>query len=250
MKNITLNIVIFLCIFTAAAQQKKTLRIQYVAYPISTHDAPPKDSPKYKNQGAIVALAQSYEHHYSLYVDTETLQSVYRLDTLIVKDKPKGQEGHNYMINDKLDYVVRKGQDSYLKHETIFQREFYSEGNPKDIEWEITQETRTISGMPCRKAIAKDKSLLLTVWFTDKVPVSSGPVNYFGLPGLVVWAEDFFWTTEISAIDYVEGFDLKKEIDTVNQTFDKNKKGKFIEESLLLVKKAELVKSMIEQMKS
>src|SRR5690606_4061619 len=112
------------------------------------------------------SLAQSYEHKYSLYINLETNESVYKLDTLVV-NKKEGQENMNFMINSNLDFVVKEKNGSVYKHEKIFQREFYSEGNQSDIEWELTEETKTISGMKCRQAIAKDKDLLLNVWFTE-----------------------------------------------------------------------------------
>lgn len=79
--------------------------------------------------------------------------------------------------------------------------------------------------------------MLLTVWYTDKVPVPYGPVNYFGLPGLVIWSEDFFWTTEIEKLGYADDFDFKKEMEKINTLFEENKKGKTINESLLIIKR-------------
>ncbi|MGX1025050.1 GLPGLI family protein [Psychroflexus sp. MBR-150] len=253
-----LALIIFSLVFNSITAQQlgsvfeennpKILKVSYTAYPISSYDTPPESSQNFKNHSQMVSLAQSYEHKYSLYVNLETNESIYKLDTLVV-NKKEGQENMNFMINSNLDFVVKEKNGNVYKYEQIFQREFYSEGNLNNIEWKLTDETKTISGMKCRKAIAKDEDLLLNVWFTEKIPISNGPVNYFGLPGLVVWSEDFFWTTEITNIEYINDFDFESLRKNLVEQFNKSKKGKEIKESLLIVKKNALVKSMIEQMK-
>lgn len=230
----------------ASAQSgKKIIKISYSAYPISTIDTPPQNSPLFAGQEASVALAQSYKYKYSLYINTETNESIYKLDTLIRENVPVGKEKVRFMVNNNLDYVVRDANGAYFKYEKIFQREFYSEGGLKDIDWDITNETKMISGMNCRKAVSKKKAFYITVWFTDDIPISSGPVNFFGLPGLVVWSEDFSWTTEIEKVAYLDQFDFATETNKLKVKFDQNKKGKFIKEDLLLVQKADLVESML-----
>lgn len=38
--------------------------------------------------------------------------------------------------------------------------------------------------------IAKPKETIITVWYTPEIPVSQGPGNYWGLPGLILEAND------------------------------------------------------------
>lgn len=246
----TLFIALFLSSFLGQSQadKSKILKVSFISYPISTYDTPPKDSQNYATHGETVALAQSYKHHYSLYVDLATNRSIYKMDTLLVENKPAGKENVNFTINSNLDYVVKNTSDSYIKYEKIFQREFYSNGTVGDIEWVITEDKKKINGMMCTKAIPKDEDLLLSVWFTEVIPVSSGPVIYHGLPGLVIWAEDFFWTTEIQGVEYVDDFNFNAEIEKIENSFNTNKKGKNIKEDLLITKKNGLVQSMIDQM--
>lgn len=61
-------------------------------------------------------------------------------------------------------------------------------------QWEITNETKKIGKYTCYKAktttlyVANDmiKKLPVIAWFTPEIPVSSGPENYMGLPGLIL----------------------------------------------------------------
>lgn len=67
-------------------------------------------------------------------------------------------------------------------------------------EWEITTETKEISGYSCVKAIGKAKNLYaedaateksyntVEAWFAPSLPYSFGPYKYAGLPGLVIYA--------------------------------------------------------------
>ena len=62
----------------------------------------------------------------------------------------------------------------------------------KSIIWEITQETKKIGSYNCFKAIIKDTlntKKKTIAWFTPKIPVSFGPKEYNGLPGLILELE-------------------------------------------------------------
>ena len=60
--------------------------------------------------------------------------------------------------------------------------------------WEITNETKYIDGFLCYKAIADDNFVnsfgtfkyKLTAWFSQNIPISSGPLCIGGLPGLIL----------------------------------------------------------------
>ncbi len=59
-----------------------------------------------------------------------------------------------------------------------------------EFDWEITEETDQIRGLPCRKAKADFRGRHWIVWYSEKIPVSDGPWKFQGLPGLVVYASD------------------------------------------------------------
>lgn len=55
------------------------------------------------------------------------------------------------------------------------------------IKWKITDETREIAGYNCRRAngIVLD-SIYVVAFFTNKIPVESGPELFSGLPGMIL----------------------------------------------------------------
>jgi GLPGLI family protein len=70
--------------------------------------------------------------------------------------------------------------------------------------WKLTGEMKVVSDMNCMKAEylpdASDSldTLQMYVWFTPEIPVSSGPAGYGGLPGLIVYLNEFDGTKVIS----------------------------------------------------
>ena len=58
------------------------------------------------------------------------------------------------------------------------------------IEWQIQDESKSILGYTCQKAIGQLYNREWTVWFTMDIPVSEGPWLLEGLPGLILEAND------------------------------------------------------------
>jgi GLPGLI family protein len=58
------------------------------------------------------------------------------------------------------------------------------------IEWQIGNQHKTILGHACTDATAKFRGRLYHVWFAPDIPISAGPHKLYGLPGLILSAED------------------------------------------------------------
>ncbi len=80
----------------------------------------------------------------------------------------------------------------FSKNSLSTQREFFENtylinDSLKKFEWRITDETRDIAGFECRKAVTKIcDSVYVVAFYTDQIPVSSGPESFGGLPGLIL----------------------------------------------------------------
>jgi len=55
---------------------------------------------------------------------------------------------------------------------------------PQD--WAILEDTMTIAGYSCQKAICDWRGRSYEAWFTIEIPISEGPWKFFGLPGLII----------------------------------------------------------------
>lgn len=108
-----------------------------------------------------------------------------------------------------------------LSEEDFFGKEFLVTDSLPSFNWQMGTETKKIGDYTCYKATAiipiskkdaekyekrkkedKNKSLqfsisdeapkdkIITVWYTPEIPVGHGPANYWGLPGLILEAND------------------------------------------------------------
>lgn len=56
--------------------------------------------------------------------------------------------------------------------------------------WELASETKEIIGYICQLATCNYRGRVWKVWFTPDIPINEGPWKLFGLPGLVLEAND------------------------------------------------------------
>ena len=59
-----------------------------------------------------------------------------------------------------------------------------------NIDWDLIDEKRTISGIECRKAVTTFRGRDYEVWYAPSIPVSAGPWKFVGLPGLIFNVSD------------------------------------------------------------
>lgn len=65
----------------------------------------------------------------------------------------------------------------------------YTEPLPA-IDWELTDEERTILGYACRRAIGTFRGRNYEAWYAPEIAVSCGPWKFGGLPGLILAVKD------------------------------------------------------------
>ncbi len=87
---------------------------------------------------------------------------------------------------------IKLHQLHYINRKWLIERKIDS------IQWHITDETKKIQGYLCRKATAVfDATFLkkgkITAWFAPSLPFQFGPMNYAGLPGLILGLQQGHW---------------------------------------------------------
>ena len=58
------------------------------------------------------------------------------------------------------------------------------------IPWELSKNTKKIQNIECFSAQVEYRGRVWTAWYAPSVPVSSGPWKLYGLPGMILEAED------------------------------------------------------------
>ena len=56
----------------------------------------------------------------------------------------------------------------------------------KKSDWHVIDEHKLVSDLMCQKAQLINETDTITAWFTTKIPASTGPMGFGGLPGLIV----------------------------------------------------------------
>jgi GLPGLI family protein len=76
---------------------------------------------------------------------------------------------------------------SSINQKLVFGESFLVKDNARKIKWKITNETRDIAGYSCRRAngIMLD-SIYVVAFYTIAIPVSGGPEQFSGLPGMIL----------------------------------------------------------------
>jgi GLPGLI family protein len=72
---------------------------------------------------------------------------------------------------------------------SVFEETFLVKDSVRKIKWKITDETRDIAGYTCRRAngIMMD-SIYVVAFYTTEIPLSGGPEQFSGLPGMILGA--------------------------------------------------------------
>lgn len=89
-------------------------------------------------------------------------------------------------------YIFRSRNDNRM---TVYDKAgmlecgYYTE--PLDeIQWEISDSTKTVLGYDCMMAKANYHGRNWTVWFAPDIPIQEGPWKLTGLPGLILEAAE------------------------------------------------------------
>jgi GLPGLI family protein len=187
---------------------------------ISCRDSASQDSPdiathrfqyafKYKRD----SLKEGY-HKDLFFLDRGANTSRFYSQIEYLKDSAKTAmlaAGENvYVIHEELmvygygkKYVIVKTPEEIVFSDLLITSRFYYKEPTPDFQWSLKQDTCSILGYPCQKAVCQYGGRVWTAWFTTHIPISDGPYKFSGLPGLIlrISDEDQFFIFEISGIE-------------------------------------------------
>ncbi len=86
------------------------------------------------------------------------------------------------------DLVVQNyGKRQLSIQRDIFEQTYLLQDSLRNFQWRMTDEKREIAGFDCRKAVTRIcDSVYVVAFYTDQIPVSSGPESFGNLPGMIL----------------------------------------------------------------
>lgn len=116
-------------------------------------------------------------------MDFNEEKTVYKM----LKEDPAGKYvwGRKPSEDDVIVKDVKTGQIALQRD--IFEQTYLIKDSLRNYKWRMTNETRTIAGFECRKAVTIiSDSVYIVAFYTDEITVSSGPESFGGLPGMIL----------------------------------------------------------------
>lgn len=161
-------------------------------------------------------LKKQFQKTYVLTFDKNT--SIYKEDEELAP--PSTGSGMIFISLDGGSDVLFKDikNQSFTNQKETFGKQFIIKDRLKPIEWQLHSDTKNIGNYTCYKATytkeieemsmmtfsssddeqndeepttsPETKIITVTAWYTPQIPVSNGPDNYQGLPGLILEVND------------------------------------------------------------
>ena len=164
-------------VLTIAAQAEKIDSTQFVAfynYTIQTQD----DEGKNATDSIRLALLVGTRATYCTTVLTYN------------REGRPSKEMLNAFIMHFQNVLTDMGNAEVVTIEPIYPYRYETHEPLAKVDWTLTEDTLTIGGLPCHRAMGQLYGKQWTAWYTEEMPSSAGPWKLRGLPGLIVKAED------------------------------------------------------------
>ena len=165
------------------------------------------------------AVKQAYQKKYVLTFNKN--EALFEEVKELEKPKPSaGDISFSMKISGDGNKYMNTKDKIFYQEEELFSEEFVIKDSLQKIDWVISEETKKIGDYNCFKAtyvkpvsklaqesydkylekvekgeqvffeMKKPEPTTITAWYTPEIPVSFGPTNVWGLPGLILQLED------------------------------------------------------------
>ncbi|MDR3694625.1 GLPGLI family protein [Mucilaginibacter sp.] len=93
-------------------------------------------------------------------------------------------------VGTPVEYYQYPNEQKLFTKDNLMFNNYLIDGQMPAIDWKISSDTATFSGLHCQKATGHFKGRDYTAWFCPDLPVHTGPWKLNGLPGVIVDAHD------------------------------------------------------------
>lgn len=188
-----ITLIIFLAIFikTNTFAQKADPVLARVRYTYTNQKDTLKNG-KPRNENMLLFLGKNA----SLYTSYDKLRHEISEDQKFrAKAMSKASGGQPVAIiidNSSSEWMSTSSYLYFAKENKLFTKEvialqsYLIEEQAPQINWKITRDTTSFSGVSCKKAVANFEGKNWVAWYAPNLPFQSGPWKLSGLPGLII----------------------------------------------------------------
>lgn len=173
-----------------------------------------------------VIVSQMQRSKQALEKTNELYQLTFNSNESLFKSLPFLDNDYDPILSrivSKSKYYHNLSECSTLEQISIFGDTYLVNKEANEYHWELKSESKNIAGYNCRLAVStikrNDKLLVVKAWYTPNIPISLGPKNFRGLPGMILAIE------ELGNYFYAINVEFDKDI-----KIKKPKKGKLVSE--------------------
>lgn len=173
--------VLLLCLSVTLAFSQKTEGVIQFEEKVNVHRTLPPEAADMKAMIPEFRVHQSellFNDHESLYrnVEEEEDDDNGGQGVVIKMQRPEATYYRNFTTQQKVDYREMMGK-AYLIEDSLVARN-----------WKMTGQSKEIMGYHCMSATTSDtlRKQEITAWFTDALPLPTGPATFALLPGTIL----------------------------------------------------------------
>ena len=203
-QSIIIAIIALFAIFDVSAKKKKEYPRAEIKIGYTYHETFVRGSDGIIERDIPFLLLANKEHSKFYNTETEFKDSL--------ESTPQGRAMSRQILNESIKRYVETKDESALNSVTyptflyVFKSRFVNEmtiydyagalnygfyTEPTDeIQWEISDSTKTVVGYDCIMATANYHGRYWTAWFAPDIPLQEGPWQLTGLPGLILEASE------------------------------------------------------------
>lgn len=171
-------------------------------------------------------------------------ESLFQKEPKMKKDNDYGYELAETIYGGKNIYYANSNTGEKITNKEVYEAVYLVKGNMKDVKWTLTNQRKKIGNYSCLKATTtlktkNSKGIFykeVTAWYAPEIPVSFGPKDYCGLPGLILELIEgnIFYSTYKLILNPKEKIEIHKpkkgkiitqeELDKIGLSLSKNNK--------------------------
>lgn len=196
------KIVYIFLFFTYAGLLSQTVKITYQAFAnVNDYKEQTTDSEIIKSMDAFLAQEFIYDLYYKDGI------------SLFLKEKTNQHDNSENKIIEvgATDQTYKDQKENlYVKQADFFGKDFLITDNLLPFDWILIDEEKKIGPYLCKKAIISSDDTTVEAWYSPDIAIPDGPMDYWGLPGLIVELQYKNLTYKLTSINYKTNYSISK----------------------------------------